>query len=144
MHISLGLILLNFLVIASARGVWALVFTKDEEVRERVAAILFILTLYTLFDGIQCVSVGALKGVSLPGPAAFANIFAYLVVGLPLAYSLALPVGWGLAGIWCGFVVAVLVAAVLMSLWLNIFVDWEKKGREARKRGVPGGVGGGH
>jgi len=135
--ISFLLVAVNFLVIACARNVWGLVFTKDEAVRELVANSILILAAYTLFDGIQCVSTGALRGVSLPGPAAAINVLSYLAVGLPLSYTLSMSQAprWGLSGIWCGFVCAVLVAAAAMSLCLNCGTNWAAKAKEARDRG---------
>ncbi len=135
--ISALLVAFNTLVVLSCRSFWALIFTDDVVVSDLVAETMFILALYTLFDGIQCVSVGALRGVSLPGTAAGANIFSYLVVGLPLAYLLSSEsagLGMGLTGIWMGFVIAVLVASLVMTGML-VRVDWADKAREARQRG---------
>ena len=142
--ISALLVAFNTLVVLSGRTFWALLFTDDVVVTDLVAETMFILAVYTCFDGIQCVSVGALRGVSLPGTAAGANILSYVVVGLPLAYLLSSTqagLGMGLTGIWLGFVIAVLVAALSMTVLL-LRVDWADKAREARERGSVGGSAG--
>ncbi len=135
MALSGVLMAINTLVVLSARSYWAQLFTDDEEVAQLVSGTMFLLALYTLFDGIQCVSCGVLKGLSLPGPAAAVNVLSYLAVGLPLAYFLANPAGMGLHGIWLAFSAAVLTASLCMT-GLLVRVDWEAKAKEAQERGT--------
>jgi MATE family multidrug resistance protein len=137
------LVAVNPGVVLVGWGVWAFLFTDDEVVAGLVSEVMFILALYTLFDGVQCVSVGALRGVSLPGTAAAVNVVSYIAIGLPLAYLLsnaAVGLGLGLAGVWLGFVLAVLTAALCMTVMLGR-CDWGAKAEEARARGgkVPAG-----
>lgn len=135
--ISLALVAFNTLIVLSGRSIWARLFTDDEAVTSMVAETMFLLATYTLFDGIQCVSTGALRGVSLPGPAAAINVLSYVGVGLPLAFLLSTTqygLGMGLAGIWLGFCAAVLVAALCMTVYLTR-TDWEDKAVQAHKSG---------
>ena len=135
--ISLALVAFNTLIVLSGRSIWALLFTDDEAVTGMVSETMFLLATYTLFDGIQCVSTGALRGVSLPGPAAAINVVSYVGVGLPLAFLLSTSqygLGMGLSGIWLGFCAAVLVAALCMTVYLTR-TDWEDKAVQARKSG---------
>jgi len=133
--ISGVLIAMNTFFVLALRNSWGLMFTDDLEVSQLVANSLFILCAYTLFDGIQCVCTGALKGVSMPTPAAAINLLSYVAIGLPLAYYLATPSGamMGLSGIWLGFVLAVLCAALCMTTLL-FRISWEAKSQEAFER----------
>lgn len=133
--ISGVLIAMNTFFVLALRNSWGLMFTDDLEVSQLVSNSLFILCAYTLFDGIQCVCTGALKGVSMPTPAAAINLLSYVAIGLPLAYYLATPSGamMGLSGIWLGFVLAVLCAALCMTTLL-FRISWEAKSQEAFER----------
>jgi MATE family multidrug resistance protein len=91
--------------------------------------------LYGLFDGLQCVATGALRGAALQLAAAGINVVSYTVVGLPLAWALAIKAGWGLEGIWWGFCCAVLTAFVLAMLALGS-VKWDEKARLAREKAL--------
>jgi Na+-driven multidrug efflux pump len=97
----------------------------------------------------QGVSSGLLRGVGRNGLAAAANLVAFFVIGLPTGYALAVPGGWGLAGVWTGLTVAVGSSFLLLGLALRCGVNWEKEAATAFARAsqqLPGVVtgGGGH
>ena len=137
MAVTLLLIAFNTAIVLGGRSFWGEIFTDDVQVSAVVANTMPLLAGYTVFDGIQCVSTGALRGLSQPGPAAAINVFSYVAIGLPAAYTLALPAGLelGLPGIWLGFIIAVLVASLCMSGFI-LRTDWAAKAKEARDRGL--------
>ena len=132
--ITVALFCVNAVFIFSVRSFWGEVFTSDADVIAMVARILPILAVYTVFDGIQCILTGVMRGASLAMPAAAINLFSY-VTGLFLAAGLGDPRGaaWGLAGIWAAFCVAVTLAATGMSGVL-IRQSWEKLANKAHER----------
>lgn len=132
--ITVALFCINAVFIISVRSFWGEVFTSDADVIAMVARILPILAVYTVFDGIQCVLTGVMRGASLAMPAAAINLFSY-ISGLLLAAGLGDPGGaaWGLAGIWAAFCVAVTLAATGMSGVL-IRQSWDTLARAAHER----------
>jgi MATE family multidrug resistance protein len=69
---------------------------------------------FFVFDGVQTIAVGALRGLNDTRiPMLFAAI-GFWVVGFTGAYALAFPVGFGAYGIWIGLTLGLIVYAVLL------------------------------
>jgi MATE family multidrug resistance protein len=49
-----------------------------------------------------------------------ANIVGYWLVGLPLGAWLAMRAAWGLAGVWTGFLVALVTVATILAFRLRV------------------------
>jgi Na+-driven multidrug efflux pump len=127
----------NVIFITSVRTVWGRLFTEDDKVSELLSNWLILLAAYTVFDAFQCVCSGVLRGAGRPALAAGANIMAYLVIGLPSSYLLAINAGLGLPGVWLGFILAVFVAYIFMAMALSC-LDWEKESKHAYERALQG------
>ena len=125
----------NGAVMMAARRGWGAVFTGDTIVGGVVADTLPLVALYGLFDGLQCVATGALRGAALQATAAGINLFSYTAVGLPLAFALAIKAGWGLSGIWAAFNVAVLTSFMLAAAALAR-TNWAEKAELAHKKAL--------
>jgi len=123
--------------IGAVHSVWGELFTDDVAVVAMLATWIPLLSVYTLFDALQCACCGVLRGVGRPALAAGANVAAYLVVGLPLSYTLALPAGLGLGGVWLGFVMAVLCAFVFLVGVLHV-LNWDREAQKAPTRAMHG------
>ncbi|MFT7667337.1 MAG: MATE family multidrug resistance protein [Planctomycetota bacterium] len=82
------------------------------------AAILPIAAAFQLFDGLQVVASGVLRGMGRTRVLALAHFVAFYFLGLPLAQYLAFSKGWGLPGIWWGLCLGLGIAAVGLSLWV--------------------------
>ena len=96
------------------------IFSKDETVLAMATALLPIAAGFQLFDGIQAVSAGILRGAGQTIPAAVMGLIGFPLITLPVGYTLAFKYGWGLAGIWWGFMVGLIVAALLLTGWFVI------------------------
>ena len=96
------------------------IFSKDETVLAMATALLPIAAGFQLFDGIQAVSPGILRGAGQTIPAAVMGLIGFPLITLPVGYTLAFKYGWGLAGIWWGFMVGLIVAALLLTGWFVI------------------------
>jgi MATE family multidrug resistance protein len=88
--------------------------TDDPEVITVAAAIFFVFAFAQVMDGVQSTMTGALRGLSDTGFPALVSLAAYWVLGLPLGWVLAHPVGKGPAGIWAGFVIALGLAGIVL------------------------------
>jgi MATE family multidrug resistance protein len=90
-------------------------FTTNLDVQVLTAQLLVLAGMFQIFDGIQIVSSGALRGFSDTKIPFVVGIFSYWVVALPVSWLVAFHFGFGAPGIWVGFVVGLGVAAVAMS-----------------------------
>lgn len=96
-------------------------FTEDASTAELAARLLLVAAAFQIFDGIQGVAAGALRGAADVRFPFVANVAAHWLVGLPLALFLAFGLGWGAPGLWWGLLVGLaLVAAAL--LWRFVVV----------------------
>jgi MATE family multidrug resistance protein len=89
-------------------------FTPDASVRSLTVQLLVLAGVFQIFDGIQVVSSGALRGFADTKIPFLVGIVSYWIVALPVSWLMAFPVGLGAPGIWIGFVVGLGVAAVAL------------------------------
>ena len=80
--------------------------------------LLRIAAFFELFDGVQVVATGALRGLGDTRTPMLLHFAGYWLVGLPVAYVLCFRHGWGAAGIWSGLSAAlILIGAALVAVW---------------------------
>ena len=98
-------------------------FFLDEGESLRVASWLMIAGAgFQLFDGLQATSIGALRGYGdLRYPAVVAGI-AYACTCIPVGYVMSQVLGLGGPGVWCGFIVGLGLACVLLLHRLRVKV----------------------
>lgn len=91
----------------------------DDPLREPILVlgrqILVLATLFQLFDAIQVVSAGLLRGMQDTKAPLFIAATSYWLIGAPLAWGLGLGLGFGAVGIWTGVLIGLGVAAVLLT-----------------------------
>ncbi len=108
------------LFLAAPRSLMAL-FTVDREITSLGVTLLGIAAAFQLFDGVQGVAAGALRGAGDVRFAFVANVAAHWFVGLPLALLLGFRFGQGAPGLWWGLLVGLaLVAFALLWRFLAI------------------------
>ena len=94
-------------------------FVDDEEIIVLAASIMPIAAAFQLFDGVQGVGGGILRGMGTPRPAAAFNLVGYFVLGLPLALLLTFEADLGLKGIWWGLCLGLFFVAVALVAWVR-------------------------
>jgi MATE family multidrug resistance protein len=98
----------------------ALVYTPDETIIRSTAILLAAGAAFQLFDGIQTVATGALRGAGDTRTPLLCHFTAYWVIGLPLGAWLCFQRGWGAFGLWAGLSLAlILIGIVLLFVWRN-------------------------
>lgn len=94
------------------------VYTPDPEVLRIGTHLLAIAAVFQLFDGIQTVATGALRGLGNTRTPMIINLAGYYVFGLPLGYVLCFRYGFGIYGLWIGLSLALIaIASYLLFCW---------------------------
>ncbi len=94
------------------------IYTRDPSVLLTGVSLLAIAAAFQLFDGLQTVLTGALRGVGNTRIPALANFAGYWVFGLPIGYLLCFNLGYGLPGLWWGLTIAlILISITLLITW---------------------------
>ena len=89
------------------------VFSDDAEVVGLAVTLLVPMALYQVGDATQITFANALRGTARVMPMLYIAFVSYIIVGLPVTWLLAFPVGLGLYGIVLSFSVCLMLAAVL-------------------------------
>jgi MATE family multidrug resistance protein len=119
MAMAAGLMAAAAAVFLTLRHQLPLLYTPDLVVVGLAASILPIAAAFQIFDGIQVVGCGVLRGMGRTRPAAVFNAVSYWLLGIPLGAWLALSAGWGLAGIWWGLCTGLALVASSLVVWLR-------------------------
>jgi len=94
------------------------VFTKSSGVMAVARTILVAAAVFQVFDGLQVVGSGVLRGLGETRIPMFATLVAHWAIGLPIGYVMAFPMGWGVLGIWMGLASGLVAAgAMLLVAW---------------------------
>lgn len=107
------------LVFLLAPGPLARLFSEDPAVLSVAENLIRVAAAFQIFDGIQGVSSGALRGAADTRFASWMNVLCHWGVGLPLAIVFGLVMGRGVVGFWWGLSAGLLVvaAALLLRFW---------------------------
>jgi MATE family multidrug resistance protein len=83
------------------------------------ASLLMVACLFQLADAAQVMALGLLRGVQDTSVPMIYAFVAYWIIGVPLAYALGLPLGFGGEGIWAGLAVGLAGAGAvfLIRFW---------------------------
>jgi MATE family multidrug resistance protein len=93
-------------------------YTPDPAIIHSTIILLAAGAAFQLFDGIQTVATGALRGLGDTRTPMFCHFTAYWIVGLPLGAWLCFRRGWGAFGLWAGLSLAlILIGIVLLVVW---------------------------
>ncbi len=99
-------------------GLIVRVYTPDPAVIAAASALLFVAAFFQLFDGMQTVATGALRGAGDTRTPMLCHLFFYWCVGLPVGAWLCFRRGWGAAGLWAGLSLAlILIGSMLLYFW---------------------------
>ena len=95
-------------------------FTTDPGVLAVGVSLLYIAAFFQLFDGVQGVTTGVLRGLGDTRTPMMVAAFGYWVLGLPSGYVLAFPLGMGVRGLWFGMLVGLATVGVaLLAVWMR-------------------------
>lgn len=93
-------------------------FTSDADVLAVGVSLLYVAAFFQLFDGLQVVTAGVLRGLGDTRTPMVAGLFGYWLLGLPTGYLLCFRFERGVSGLWIGLLVGlVAVGLVLLAVW---------------------------
>ncbi len=94
----------------------ARLYTREAAVIAMAAALLPIAAVFQVFDGVQVVGAGVLRGSADTAFPAGIALVGFWLVGLPAGWALGFPAGMGPRGLWWGLTMG-LAAVALLFLW---------------------------
>ncbi|MEZ5812078.1 MAG: MATE family efflux transporter [Rhizobiaceae bacterium] len=119
--LGVGWGVVSAMLFVAAPGPLAALFL--DETRPDSAAVLASATVllafaaaFQLFDCLQAVAAGLLRGLKDTRTPLLIAVFSYWVVGMPAAWLLGFPAGLGGAGVWLGLALGLSAAAVLLTI----------------------------
>jgi len=118
--VGVGMAVITAIFTVTFRHQIALLYNDNPAVVTLAAQLMLLAAIYQISDSIQVIGSGILRGYKDTRSIFFITFIAYWLLGLPSGYILALT-DWvvprmGPAGFWCGFIVGLTSAAVMM-LW---------------------------
>jgi multidrug resistance protein, MATE family len=103
----------------------ARMYTPDAAVIHTTILLLAAGAAFQLFDGLQTVATGALRGAGDTRTPMFCHFTAYWIIGLPLGAWLCFRRHWGAVGLWSGLSLAlILIGIVLLLAWRRTVRRW--------------------
>ena len=125
--------LVNIALILTFRDKLASIFTKDEDLLNKCRSLFIVVALFQLPDAINGTIQGVFRASGMQSLAAKLNFLAYYILGIPMGYYLAIPLGYGVEGLWIGMFAGLLVISTAGSIviWQN---DWASLATAARGR----------
>jgi MATE family multidrug resistance protein len=89
-------------------------YTPDPEVLVLAASLIPIAGVFQVFDGLQIVSAGVLRGLGDTRGPMLINLLGFWLIGTPVSLLLAFRLGLGPQGLWWGFVVGLAVISFML------------------------------
>lgn len=118
--IGVGFMAAAAAVFLAIPGLLIRAFTSDPAVLEIGIGLLFVAAVFQLFDGLQGVTTGALRGLGDTKTAMLWNLGGHWAIGLPLGYLLCFRWGYGVVGLWWGLSTGLMICGVgLLAAWMR-------------------------
>ncbi len=89
-------------------------YTGNADVVLLAATLIPIAGVFQVFDGIQAVAAGVLRGIGDTHAPAIINVVGFWLIGLPVSWVLAFRLGAGAVGLWWGIVVGLAAVALIL------------------------------
>lgn len=115
-----GVMLLFAALFAAFPEPLARLYTKDAEVLSMAALLLPIAAVFQVFDGLQVVGAGVLRGTADTTFPAGIALVGFWVIGLPTGWYLAFSAGHGPSGLWWGLTLGLAVVAALFLVRIAV------------------------
>lgn len=113
----LSIVFMGFcaLVFYFGRGILVRAYTEEQAVIDIAVTLVVWGAIFQLFDGIQAVSLGLLRGLQDVNIPTAITIFSYWGIGIPMSYYVGISLGIGAVGIWMGLTASLVCSSILLS-----------------------------
>lgn len=118
--LAIGVIFMSFATFAFlvTPGPIVKIFTDELAVISTGASLLAVAALFQVFDSLQVISTGLLRGMGDTKTPMITSLLCHWLLGLPASYYLCFSLEWGVIGLWIGLCLGlVLVAILLLAVW---------------------------
>jgi MATE family multidrug resistance protein len=115
------------LVMFAIPGLLAGLYTSVPGVSAVAVALLPIAGVFQVFDGLQVVAAGVLRGAGDTRAAMLANLLGYGLFGMPVSLGLGFGAKLGVVGLWWGFVFGLAAVALFLVLRVRVRLGGELK-----------------
>jgi len=114
--VGAGYMALSACVLLALPGMFASAYTSVPGVVAVAALLIPIAGVFQVFDGLQVVSAGVLRGAGDTRAPLVSNVLGFWLVGMPVSLWLGFKGGLGVVGLWWGFVAGLAVVAAFLVL----------------------------
>jgi MATE family multidrug resistance protein len=125
---GVGFMTTTALLFLAAPRLLARAYTADVAVLTVAAALIPIAGVFQIFDGVQAVAAGVLRGIGDTRVPMAAALVGFWLVGVPVSAWLGFRTSAGAAGLWWGFVAGLGAVAIFLLLRVRLLM-----GRELRR-----------
>lgn len=108
-------------------GPFAHAYTSVPEVVAVAVTLIPIAGLFQVFDGVQVVSAGVLRGAGDTHAAMISNLLGFWLVGIPVSLVLGFTAKLGVVGLWWGFVAGLAAVAAFLVVRVRVHLGRELK-----------------
>jgi MATE family multidrug resistance protein len=126
--VGAGFMLLSAGTFIGVPGLLARIYTSDAGVALLAATLIPIAGVFQVFDGLQVVALGILRGVGDTRAPMLINVLGFWLIGFPASLALCFWLGLGAQGLWWGLVVGLAAVALLLLARVRA-----RMGRELRR-----------
>ncbi|CAH6720949.1 uncharacterized transporter [[Candida] jaroonii] len=115
---------INGVVLFTCRGLFASLYSSDNQVIKLASKVLIVGAVYQLNDALACLTAGILRGQGRQKIGGWLNLISYYLLALPLAFYLAFAGDLKLLGLWMGMLIALFILS-MSQLYFVISSDWD-------------------
>lgn len=115
-----GFMSMTALAFLTLPGPLTAIYTSEPEVVLIAVALIPIAGVFQVFDGLQVVAAGVLRGIGDTTAPFLANLFAFWAIGMPLGLYLTFRTETGPVGLWWGLVAGLAVVATFLVARVRI------------------------
>ena len=90
-------------------------YTDNQQVLSIALPIIIVVAVYQIFDGVQAVAAGILKGFKMTKVVSTGVLLAYWAVGMPVAFICVGKYNISLKGYWIALAVSIIVMAFVFG-----------------------------
>ncbi|KAK6461337.1 mate-domain-containing protein [Scheffersomyces coipomensis] len=123
----------NFSHVFFGRGYLSRLFTKEIDVLDITDKIVPLVALNQICDAFNVIGAGVLRGQGRQRIGSILNLISYYLIALPLCFTLAFALKFGLAGLWYGLIAGVAFLAIA-EFYVIYKSNWPRIIEESKER----------